>query len=92
MPNAQETGIITGNAEVPKGETRTYVVRVRTGSAEYEGEMFSPYPGQRLSEVLARIQSFINLKGARDLATDEKFPFVVISKDHIETIKVLEEK
>ncbi len=92
MSNAEAKGVITGNAEGSEVASRLYVVRVRTGSGEYEGQMFSPYPGQRLSDVLVRLQEFVNLKAARDLATDEKFPFMVISKSHIETIKVLDEK
>jgi len=72
-------------------QSRKYKVRIRTASAEYEGLFFSPYPERRLSEVLTRMEQFINLKEARDVATGETFPFMVISKGSIETIKVVEE-
>jgi hypothetical protein len=72
-------------------QSRKYKVRIRTASAEYEGFFFSPYPERRLSEVLTRMDQFINLKEATDILSGEKFPFVVISKATIETIKVIEE-
>lgn len=72
-------------------QSRKYKVRVRTTSAEFEGLFFSPYPERRLSEVLTRMEQFINLKDARDVLTGESFPFVVISKGSIESIKVVEE-
>ena len=78
------------NATAP--ESKQYIVRVRTHSGEYEGIMFSPHPERRLSEALGRMEDFVNLKDARDLATKEKYPFMVIGKDHIETIKVLDER
>ena len=52
---------------------------------------FSPYPEKRLSEVLTRMEQFINLKDAKDIASGETFPFMVISKTSIETIKVVKE-
>ena len=74
------------------GETpKSYLVRVRTTSDEYEGRLFSPFPEKRLAEVLSRIDEFVNLKDASNIATKEKYPFMVISKSHIETIKVLDE-
>jgi hypothetical protein len=72
-------------------QSRKYLVRIRTATAEYEGMFFSPYPEKRLSEVLTRMEQFINLKDARDIASGETFPFMVISKTSIETIKVVEE-
>jgi hypothetical protein len=78
--------------EARKPESKQYVVRIRTHSGEYEGIMFSPHPERRLSEALGRMDEFVNLKDARDLASKEKFPFMVISKEHIETIKVLDER
>jgi len=72
-------------------QSRKYRVRIRTASAEYEGLFFSPYPERRLSEVLTRMEQFINLKEARDVVSGEAFPFMVISKSSIETIKVVEE-
>lgn len=72
-------------------QSRKYMVRIRTTSAEYEGLFFSPYPERRLSEVLTRMEQFINLKEAKDILTGESFPFVVISKSSIETIKVVQE-
>ena len=75
----------------PGSQSRKYLVRIRTASAEYEGMFFSPYPEKRLSEVLTRMEQFINLKDAKDVASGETFPFMVISKTSIETIKVVEE-
>lgn len=72
-------------------QSRKYRVRIRTATAEYEGLFYSPYPERRLSEVLTRMEQFINLKEAKDVATGEAFPFMVISKTSIETIKVVEE-
>lgn len=72
-------------------QSRKYRVRIRTATAEYEGLFFSPYPERRLSEVLTRMEQFINLKEAKDITTGEAFPFMVISKNSIETIKVVEE-
>jgi hypothetical protein len=54
--------------------------------------MYSPHPTRRLSEALSRMEEFINLKDARDISSKEKYPFMVISKEHIETIKVLDER
>ena len=78
--------------EEPSGaQSRKYLVRIRTTNAEYEGKFFSPYPERRLSEVLTRMEQFINLKEARDIETGDTFPFMVISKNSIETIKVIKE-
>ncbi len=77
--------------ESPTTHSRKYRVRIRTASAEFEGLFFSPYPERRLSEVLTRMEQFINLKEAKDVSTGESFPFMVISKGSIETIKVVEE-
>jgi hypothetical protein len=72
-------------------QSRKYLVRIRTGNAEFEGMFFSPYPEKRLSEVLTRMDQFINIKDARDVSTGEAFPFMVIGKTAIETIKVVQE-
>jgi hypothetical protein len=77
--------------EAPGSQSRKYKVRIRTASAEYDGLFYSPYPERRLSEVLTRMEQFINLKDARDIKSGETFPFMVISKNSIETIKVIEE-
>jgi hypothetical protein len=77
--------------ESPETQSRKYLVRIRTATAEYEGLFYSPYPKRRLSDVLTRMEQFINLKDARDIASGDTFPFMVISKTSIETIKVLEE-
>lgn len=76
---------------LPDAQSRKYRVRVRTATAEYEGIFFSPYPDRRLSEVLTKLDQFLNLKDARDVGSGETFPFMVISKRSIETIKVVEE-
>ena len=78
-------------ADSSGSQSRKYLVRIRTAAAEYEGMFFSPYPDKRLSEVLTRMEQFINLKDAKDVASGESFPFMVISKTSIETIKVVEE-
>ena len=72
-------------------QSRKYLVRIRTANAEYEGKFFSPYPEKRLSEVLTRMEQFINLKDAKDIDSGDSFPFMVISKTSIETIKVVKE-
>lgn len=77
-----------GTTQSPK----QYVVRIRTQRGEYEGVLFSPDPTKRLAEALVRMDGFVNLKDARDISSREKFPFMVISKEHIETIKVLDER
>ena len=71
--------------------SRKYLVRIRTTNAEYEGLFFSPFPEKRLSEVLTRMEQFINLKEAKDTDSGESFPFMVINKTSIETIKVVKE-
>lgn len=76
---------------MPVTQSRKYKVRIRTSNAEYEGLFFSPYPERRLSEVLTKMEQFLNLKEARDVESGETFPFMVISKNSIETIKVVEE-
>ena len=78
-------------ADSPTTHSRKYRVRIHTANAEYEGLFFSPYPERRLSEVLTRMEQFINIKEARDVETGETFPFMVISKGSIQTIKVIEE-
>ena len=72
-------------------QSRKYLVRIRTTHAEYEGMFFSPYPEKRLSEVLTRMEQFINIKDVKDVETGDAFPFMVISKTSIETIKVVKE-
>ncbi len=72
-------------------QSRKYQVRIRTANAEYEGKFHSPYPEKRLSEVLTRMEQFLNLKDAKDIETGETFPFMVINKTSIETIKVVKE-
>ena len=79
------------DVESSRPQSRKYLVRIRTASAEYEGLFFSPYPEKRLSEVLTRMEQFVNLKDAKDVASGDTFPFMVISKTSIETIKVIEE-
>ncbi len=80
------------SAEESSGlHSRKYLIRIRTSSAEYEGLFFSPYPDKRLSDALTRMEQFINIKDAKDITSGEAFPFVVINKTSIETIKVLKE-
>lgn len=87
---------MTRDVAFPEGKTepasKQYMVRVRTRSGEYEGLLFSTDPSRRLSDALGRMEAFVNLKDARDMATKERFPFMVISKERIETIKVLDER
>ena len=83
---------ITHDLKEENGASKSYLVRIKTPSGEYEGTMFSAFPTRRLSEVITMAQEFINLKDAKDLLSKEKYPFMVISKHHIETIKVLDER
>ena len=87
---------MTRDVEFPErgagSESKQYVVRIRTRSGEYEGIIFSAHPERRLSEALGRMDDFVNLKDARDIASKEKYPFMVIRKEHIETVKVLDER
>lgn len=80
-----------GTDESSTTHSRKYRLRIRTAHAEYEGLFFSPHPERRLSEALTRMEQFINLKDVSDTATGETFPFVVINRALIETIKVIEE-
>jgi hypothetical protein len=93
MAAREESGIMKPKIveEGSGAKSRRYLVRIRTATAEYEGMFFSPYPERRLSEVLTRMGQFINLKDARDIVSGDAFPFMVISKTSIETIKVVEE-
>lgn len=77
--------------EMPGAQSRKYRVRIRTANGEYEGLFSSPYPDRRLSEVLTRMEEFINVKEVIDVVSKEVFPFMVIAKNSIETIKVIEE-
>ncbi|MHB8836655.1 MAG: hypothetical protein ACYC9Y_13270 [Candidatus Methylomirabilia bacterium] len=77
--------------ELSGAQSRKYLVRIRTANAEYEGTFHSPYPDKRLSDVLTRMEQFINLKEAKDIVSGDTFPFMVISKTSIETIKVVKE-
>ena len=87
---------MTRDVDFPEGgaepESKQYIVRIRTRSGEYEGIMYSPHPERRLAEALGAMDAFINLKDARDVVSKEKFPFMVINKEHIETVKVLDER
>ena len=82
---------ITREVSFPAQPTKKYLVRVKTGSVEYEGMLFNPFPEERLSDVISRIEGFLNLKDAKDLSSEEKFPFMVVNKSFIETIKVIDE-
>ena len=83
---------ITREVDFVPQTTKQYLVRVKTGNVEYEGMLFNPFPEERLSDVIGRVGGFLNLKDARDLSTEEKFPFMVVNKSFIETIKVIEER
>ena len=72
--------------------SKQYLVRVRTSSGEYEGIFFNPFPETRLSDVLSRGENFINLKDAREISSEEKYPFMVVNKTFVETIKVISER
>lgn len=87
-----EDGNIIREVELTGPASKQYLVQVRTGHGEYEGIFHSPFPDKRLAEALYRMETFVNLKDAKDLTTEKRYPFMVISKDHIETIKVLDER
>jgi hypothetical protein len=72
--------------------SKRYLVRIRTANGEYDGVFYSPFPTKRLADVLVQMEGFINLKDAMDISTKEKYPFMVIGKNHIESIKVLDER
>jgi hypothetical protein len=72
--------------------SKRYLVRIRTAKGEYDGVFYSPFPTKRLADVLVQMEDFINLKDAMDISTREKYPFMVIGKKHIESIKVLDER
>ncbi len=72
--------------------SKRYLVRIRTANGEYEGVFYSPFPTKRLADVLVQMEGFINLKDAMDISTKEEYPFMVIGKNHIESIKVLDER
>jgi hypothetical protein len=88
----QEGRAISRDVDFTQKTSRQYLVRVKTGSDEYEGLLYSPYPDMRLSDVISRIEGFLNLKDARDVSSDEKYPFMVVNKTFIETIKVIDER
>ena len=88
----REDRAITEQIDFTTKSSKRYLVRVKTAGVEYEGTLFSPYPDMRLSDVLTRINGFLNLKDARDVASEERYPFMVINKAYIETIKVIEER
>jgi hypothetical protein len=72
--------------------SKRYLVRIRTANGEYDGVFYSPFPTKRLADVLVQMEGFINLKDAMDISTKEEYPFMVIGKNHIESIKVLDER
>ena len=72
--------------------SKRYLVRIRTAKGEYDGVFYSPFPTKRLADVLVQMEGFINIKDAMDISTKEKYPFMVIGKNHIESIKVLDER
>jgi hypothetical protein len=73
-------------------ERRIYQLRIRTDFEEYIGTFYSPFPNQRLPEVIGRIEGYINLKNVLCTQSGEKFPFIMVNKNRIETIRVLGEK
>ncbi len=73
-------------------ERRVYEVRVRTDFDEYVGTFFSPIPNRRLSEVINRIDGFLSLKDVTCANSGDKYPFIMLNKASIESIRVLEEK
>jgi hypothetical protein len=72
-------------------ERRIYEVKVRTDFDEYVGTFFSPSPNRRLSEVINRIEGFLSLKEVTCTNSGEKYPFIMINKASVESIRVLEE-
>lgn len=87
-----EGAVIDNEVDFKKSSSKQFLVRVKTGSLEYEGLLFNPFPDMRLSDVISRLDGFINLKDAREISSDEKYPFMVINKSFVETIKVIDER
>ncbi len=72
-------------------DNKIYKVKIKTKSGEYIGTFHSPFPDKRLSEALCRLDSYLNLKDVTQTDTGETYPFVVINKNTIDMIILLEE-
>ena len=84
--------MVRSPASQESSTSKRYLVRIRTANGEYDGVFYSPFPTKRLADVLVQMEGFINIKDAMDISTKEKYPFMVIGKNHIESIKVLDER
>jgi hypothetical protein len=70
---------------------KVYLVKISTCNDEYLGTFHSPFPGRRLSDVISRIDGYLSLKDVTCAKSGEKFPFILVNKNSIETISVLKE-
>ena len=72
-------------------DRKLYRLRVQTFSGAYEGTFFSLSPEKRLSDTLAKLEGYLNLKDVVVADSGERYPFVMISTTSIETIILLQE-
>ena len=70
---------------------KVYLVQVKTKSGDYVGSFNSPFPERRLSEVISRLEGYMNLKDVTLTQTGERYPFVIVNKSAIEMIILMEE-
>ena len=71
---------------------KVYLVQVKTKSGDYQGTFYSPFPDRRLSEAIAKLEGYLNLKDVTLTQTGEQYPFVIINKSSVEMIILVEEK
>jgi hypothetical protein len=71
---------------------KIYEVQVKTKSGDYQGTFYSPFPDKRLSEAVSKLEGYLNLKDVTLIQTGEKYPFVIINKNSVEMIILVEEK
>jgi len=75
--------------DIPK--SRVYNIKVRTTNAYYRGDFYSIYPDRRLSDIINMLEQFVTLKDVENINSGEKFPFILINKNFIESIELLKE-
>jgi hypothetical protein len=71
---------------------KIYKVKIKTASGDYIGIFHSPFPEKRLSDAISRLDGYVNLKEVTLTQTGEKYPFVIINKNSIEMIILMDEK